>query len=181
MILTITGSGRRLSWLSSVINIHWPLVSPYGGVSLVQEITCFMTALVKYLGIHLKAFSLEVPKISIITICWETAPAVSMQLSNLLLGNTSWGSLHHYISWWRHQMETFSALLAICAGNHRSPANSPHKGQWRGALMFSLICARINGWVNNGETGDLRSHRAHYDVIVMIKLLDRRNPHQICL
>ena len=26
--------------------------------------------------------------------------------------------MHHtYITWWRHQMETFSALLAICAGN----------------------------------------------------------------
>ena len=45
--------------------------------------------------------------------------------------------------------------------------NSPHKGQWRGALMFSLICAWINVWVNNGEAGDLRRHRAHYDVIVM--------------
>ena len=32
-------------------------------------------------------------------------------------------------------------------GIHRSPVNSPHKGQWRGALMFSLICAGINGWV----------------------------------
>ena len=63
--------------------------------------------------------------------------------------------------WWRHQMETFSALLAICAGN------SPHKGQWRGALMLSLICTRINGWVNTGEAGDLRRHRAHYDVTVM--------------
>ena len=35
----------------------------------------------------------------------------------------------------------------------------PHKGQWRGALMFSLICARINGWVNNREAGDLRRHQ----------------------
>ena len=41
---------------------------------------------------------------------------------------------------------------------HRSPVNSPHKGQWHGALMFSLICTRINGWVNNGEAGDLRRH-----------------------
>ena len=41
------------------------------------------------------------------------------------------------------------------------------EGQWRGALMFSLIWAPINGWVNNGEAGDLRRHRAHYDVIVM--------------
>ena len=69
--------------------------------------------------------------------------------------------------WWRHQMETFSALLAFVRGIHRSPVNSPHKGQWRGALMFTLICARINGWVNNGEAGDLRRNRAHYDVIVM--------------
>ena len=43
-----------------------------------------------------------------------------------------------------------------------------HKGQWRGALMFSLICAWINVWVNNGEAGDLRRHCAHYDVIVMV-------------
>ena len=50
---------------------------------------------------------------------------------------------------------------------HRSPVNFPHKGQWRGALMFTLICARKNGWVNNGEAGDLRRYLAHYDVIVM--------------
>ena len=53
-------------------------------------------------------------------------------------------------------------------GIHRSPVNSPHKGQWRGALMFSLICAWINGWVNNREAGDLRRHRAHCDVTVML-------------
>ena len=45
---------------------------------------------------------------------------------------------------------------------------SPHKGQWRGALMFSLVCVWINDWVNNREAGDLRRHRGHYDVIVMI-------------
>ena len=70
-------------------------------------------------------------------------------------------------TWWRHQMETFSALLALCVGNPPVPVNSPHKGQWRGALMFSLICARINDWVNNHEAGDLRRHRGHYDVSVM--------------
>ena len=69
--------------------------------------------------------------------------------------------------WWRHQMEIFSALLAFVRGIHRSPVNSPHKGQWRGAFMFSLIRAWINGWVNNGEAGDFRRHRAHYDVIVV--------------
>ena len=66
-----------------------------------------------------------------------------------------------YISWCRHQMETFSALLT------QSPVNSPHKCQWRGALMFYLICAWINAWVNIREAGDLRRCRAHYDAIVM--------------
>ena len=41
------------------------------------------------------------------------------------------------------------------------------KASERGALMFSLICARINGWVSNREADDLRRHRAHYDVIIM--------------
>ena len=49
-----------------------------------------------------------------------------------------------------------------------SPVNSPHKSQWRGALMFSLFCAWTNGWANNRHASDLRRHRAHYDVIVMI-------------
>ena len=76
--------------------------------------------------------------------------------------------IHPYSpAWWRHQMETFSALLALCAGNSPVPVNSPHKGQWRGALMFSLIYAWINDWANNREAGDLRRHRGHYDVIVM--------------
>ena len=65
-------------------------------------------------------------------------------------------------TWWRHQVETISALLAICAGNSPFP-----KGQWRGALMFTLISARINGWVNNREAGDLRRYRTHSDVIAM--------------
>ena len=50
---------------------------------------------------------------------------------------------------------------------HRSPVNFPHKGQWRGALMFSLIYVWINDWVNNREAGDLRRQHGHYDVIVM--------------
>ena len=71
-------------------------------------------------------------------------------------------------TWWRHQMETFSALLAICAGNSPVTGIFPAaQSQWRRALIYSLICARINGWVDNGEPGDLRRHRAHNDVTVM--------------
>ena len=72
-------------------------------------------------------------------------------------------------TWWRHQMETFSALLALCAVNSPATVNSPHKGEWRRALMFYLNCAWINGWVNNRDADDLRRHPAHHDVIVMHK------------
>ena len=69
-------------------------------------------------------------------------------------------------------METWSPLLAICAGNSSVSGEFPtHKGQWRGALMFSLICAWINAWVNNRGAGDLRRQRAHYKVTVMIFVL----------
>ena len=76
--------------------------------------------------------------------------------------------------WWRHQIETFPALLVICAGIHRGPVNSPHKGQWREALVFSLICIWINGWVNNREAGDSRRYRTNYDVTVITQWSSRR-------
>ena len=71
-------------------------------------------------------------------------------------------------SWCRHQMENFPRYWPFVRGIHRSPVNSPHKGQWRAALMFSLICVWINGWINNREAGDLRRNRVHYDVTVML-------------
>ena len=82
-----------------------------------------------------------------------------------------------YTEWWRHNIVSvhddvikwkhFPRYWPFVRGIHRWPVNSPHKGQWRGALMVSLICAWINGWVNYREAGDLRRHRAHYDVTVM--------------
>ena len=35
--------------------------------------------------------------------------------------------------------------------------------------MFSLICSRINAWVDNSEAGDLRRNHAHYDIIWQLK------------
>ena len=70
---------------------------------------------------------------------------------------------HDDVIKWKH----FPRYWPFVRGIHRSPVNSPHKGQWRAALIFSLICAQINGWVNNCEAGDLRRNCAHYDVIVM--------------
>ena len=74
----------------------------------------------------------------------------------------------------------FPRYWPFVRGIHRSPVNSPHKGWWRRSLMFSLILAWTNSWVNNRDAGDLRRHcgphdvpgdlrrhRAHYDVIAM--------------
>ena len=61
-------------------------------------------------------------------------------------------------------METFSVLMDLCEGIHRWPADSSHKGQLIGALMISLSFAWTDGWTNNRDAGDLRRHRAHYNV-----------------
>ena len=79
-------------------------------------------------------------------------------------------SIHDDVIKWKH----FPRYWPFVQGIHRSPVNSPHKGQWRGALMFSLICVWINGWANNREAGDLRRCQAHYDVTIM-----KKNPNII--
>ena len=73
---------------------------------------------------------------------------------------------HHYdvIKWKR-----FQRYWPFVRGIHRSPMNSPHKGQWRRALMFSLNYAWTNDWENTPDAGDLRRHRAHYDLNVMTR------------
>ena len=64
---------------------------------------------------------------------------------------------HDDVIKWKH----FPRNWPFVWGIHRSTVNSPHKGLWRGALMFSLICTWINAWVNNREAGDWRRYRAH--------------------
>ena len=81
--------------------------------------------------------------------------------------------LHDDVIKWKN----FPRYWPFVRGIHRSPVNSPHKGQWRGALMFSLICVWINGWVNNREAGDLRCYIAHYDVTVMEFLFCKATHH----
>ena len=69
------------------------------------------------------------------------------------------------VTWWRHQMETFSALLAICSGNSPVPGVFPVRRPV--TRSFDVFFDLISGWVNNHKAGDLRRYRAHYDVIVM--------------
>ena len=83
-------------------------------------------------------------------------------ITDALYGDHVRHRTHDDVIKWKH----FPRYWPFVRGIQRSPVNSPHKGQWRGALMFSLICVWINGWVNNREAGDLRRHRAHYDVTV---------------
>ena len=71
---------------------------------------------------------------------------------------------HEEVIKWKH----FPHCWPFVRGIHRSPVNSPHKGQWRGALTFSLICAWTSGWINNQDAEDSRRHRAHYGVTVML-------------
>ena len=79
------------------------------------------------------------------------------------------------LTWWHHQMETFFALLSLCAGNSPVTGEFPSQRPVTQTSMFSLICAWTNA--NNRDAGDLRRHRAHYDVIVMqiVNLDDKHN------
>ena len=72
-------------------------------------------------------------------------------------------------------METFPAILAICAGNSPVTGEFPTQKPVTRSFDVSLICAWINGWVSTRDAGDLRRHRAHYDVIVMYTIESNGN------
>ena len=92
------------------------------------------------------------------------SPALCVQVTSHSGGVSCWvtGS-HDDVIKWKH----FPCNWPFVRGIHWSPVNSPHKGQWCKALMFSFICIWINDWVNNREAGDLRRYHVHFDVLVM--------------
>ena len=77
------------------------------------------------------------------------------------------GRMAPNMAWWRHQMETFSALLALCAGN--SPVTGEIPSQMPVTRSIDIFLWSVP-WINNHEVGDLRRHRAHCDVIVMVNV-----------
>ena len=100
--------------------------------------------------------------ISLIFQFWNIKFRINSFRGTLIMMNSEW-------SWWRHQMETVSALLAICAGNSPVSGEFPAQRPVTRALMLSLIYARINSWVYNRKAGDLKRHPTHCDVIVMFR------------
>ena len=94
----------------------------------------------------------------------------------LLLTKVSANERRHYICNTWHLAQPYMMMSSngnffhitgpLC-GIRQSPVNSLNKGKWRGALMFSLISAWLNGWVNIREAGDLRRHCDYYDATVM--------------
>ena len=125
----------------------------------------------RFYGIHLRPISQE---LLMILVCKMSVKNTLLQLLLHLSGANELSAMmdhHDDVIKWKH----FPRYWPFARGIHRCPVNSPHKGQQRGALMFTLICTWINGWVNNREAGDLRRHSAHYDVIVMLY----RQPREI--
>ena len=76
---------------------------------------------------------------------------------------------HDDVIEWKH----YPRYWPVVRGIHRSPVDSPHKGQWRRALMISLICAWTNGWANKWDSDELRRHPARYDVPVIVNIVAR--------
>ena len=84
-------------------------------------------------------------------------------LKHILLEPFTIASFHEDLPKWKH----FQRYWPSKRGIDRSPVYSPHKGQRRGALVFSMMCTWAGGWVNIRDVCALRRHRAHYDVAVM--------------
>ena len=72
----------------------------------------------------------------------------------------------HFRTWWRHQMEKRSALLALCERNPPVTGRFPSQRPVTRSFEFLMICAWTNGWASNRNADDLSRHRAHYDVTV---------------
>ena len=101
-------------------------------------------------------------------LCLKNQP-VSVDMSvNISYDITPCLGLKKFDTPWRsHQMKHFPRYWSSVRGIHRSPMDSPHKGQCREALIFALICAWTNGEANNQDSSDLRRHLSHYDIILM--------------
>ena len=107
-----------------------------------------------------------------IQLCYHLLLLCVVSVNKVLLGradklnNCVCGVIINHAAWRRHQMETFSALLALCEGNW--PVTSEFPAQRSVTRSFDIFF-EINSWINNRGAGNLRRHRAHHDVTVMVE------------
>ena len=135
-----------VKWSINWLETHKTISTPSGLIIMAAILqTTFSMHFLKYIFILWSAF--------------QGIPLSINQYSGLPNGLAP----HDDVIKWKHFPRYWPFVREI----HRSPVNFPHKGQWRGALMFSLMYAWINDCVNNREAGDLRLQHGHYDVIVM--------------
>ena len=135
------GDGRQLY----LVLPHYKTVYPHSRSQMVHP--------------HGASFTSSKFNICLLCDCWFACDILSQLTRDILSQLTV---IHDDIIKWKH----FPRYWPFVWGIHRTPVNSPYKGQWRGALMFSLIYAWTNNWVNN--QGNLRHHHAHYDVSVVM-------------
>ena len=119
---------------------------------------------------------------------WHMASDILVDIgSGYTRNNADWLTMDTFLStnsvksWWRHQMKTFSALLALCAGNSPNIGEFPSQRPVTQNFDVFFRCARTNGWVNSRDAGDLRRHRTHYDVTVMLRKFSCRKCTWKCL
>ena len=131
---------------SIVVILWWTLCSKLNDVSASQMQSCHLISTTKYVvGLstffHPREYDTTQNSLSV------TKPALIP------------------IPWWRHQMETFSALLAICAGNSPVTGEFTSQRPVTRSFDFSLICAlnkRLNkqswGWWFEAPSRSLWRH-----------------------
>ena len=137
-------------------------------IYLFKQCICFLFIILAYL-VHSVMPLIACPRCFPYTLCYIFYSSYYVPGGLLLL--CIWVPIHHKKKrqnkiWWRHQIETFSALLAFCAGNSPVTGEFPAQSAVTRSFDIFFICAWINAWANNREAGDLRRHRAHYEVIV---------------
>ena len=142
---------RRLSlWMCATISVKWNLPQfPPWRTHYPPSVNHQRTYQYEHMTVHIRVLDTSYKLVSFECVYRSVKYNMGMVVSG------GWkGREHDDVIKWRH----FPRYWLFVWGIHRSPGNSPHKGQGCGALIFSLICAWINGWVNNREAGDLGRH-----------------------
>ena len=92
-----------------------------------------------------------------LNVCRRCNSLIAMDSVNLIIITGSHCVAHDLVyTWWRHQMEAFSALLAFCAGNSLVTGELPAQRPVTRSFAVSLIWVWISSWANNGDADDLR-------------------------